>query len=132
MKQPAATPSPAAAPPSAAADPSPAAAPPPADAAPAPPATPGFATVKLSRPLTAIDRILTELSFREPTGADICDIGFPQRGGGGVDGALMTAFIARLAGIPLTSARALSAADWTKCTNAISDFFVPTAEPSSS
>lgn len=89
-------------------------------------------TLVLSNPINAHDEEVTELLFREPNGGDIIAIGMPMtfvsKPGGGdttvkVDGAAMGEYISRLAGIPLSSVKMLSAADTMGAVGLVMDFF---------
>ena len=82
--------------------------------------------VTLSKPVSAHGDEVTVLTFREPTCEDIVACGYPLVIG--EDGALPQAgaivkYIARLGGIPPSSAKALSALDFTACMKVILPFF---------
>jgi hypothetical protein len=87
--------------------------------------------VDLTTPIQAHGREMKQLEFREPNGGDVAACGFPFRFSVNEDGsqnimpeaAAITALIARLGNIPLSSAKALSFTDWMACMGAVFDFF---------
>jgi len=87
--------------------------------------------VKLTKPIQAHGREITELEFREPNGGDVAACGFPFQFANSEDGATsikpeaaaITALIARLGNIPLSSARSLTFTDWTNCMGEVFSFF---------
>ena len=87
--------------------------------------------IELTKPIQAHGREIKELEFREPNGGDVAACGFPFRFTVNEDGtqtvspeaAAITALIARLADIPLSSARALTFTDWMAAMGAIFSFF---------
>jgi len=100
----------------------------------------GPVTVTLSKPVPAHGENVSQLTFREPTGADLAQAGMPVRFGL-VDGEAgmtinpreMTAMLSRLGAVPATTIAGLSAADWTAAAYAVAPFFVPAAtSPTSS
>ncbi len=88
------------------------------------PSLPGV--VKLSRPVQMLDGEITELKLREPNGNDLAECGYPLRFT--PDGSFeflakpMTALIARLAGVPLTTVQSLRAGEWSLCAGVIGGF----------
>lgn len=83
-------------------------------------------TVKLSRPITAIDQTFTELTFREPTGADVVASGHPIGSDGKlgkVDAESVAVLIGRLAGLPRRSVDEMPISDWSACMKAVMGFF---------
>lgn len=82
-------------------------------------------TVKLSTPLpgeVAWGEPLAEITFRNPTGKDIREYGFPVRDNQ-MDEQRMTAWIAGLAALPPRTVDAMSVQDWMACAAAVADFF---------
>ena len=108
-----------------------------ADAAP-PPAPPGPIVIKLSKPIQAHGEMVSELSFREPTGLDIELVGVPVHftwvAGDNVasDGGVQVVYsknmgmmLSHLAAVPPSSIKMLAAKDWIKCAMAVQSFFLP-------
>lgn len=92
-------------------------------------------TIKLSQPVTSIDRELTELTFRAPVGRDLIKAGFPMNiegGGMKIDAEAMTVLMARCASVPRTVIESLPIADWTACMNAVMGFLGPVTSEESS
>jgi hypothetical protein len=88
----------------------------------------------LSRAIKAGGEEVTELSFREPNGADILNVGNPVVIDMASDPPRVThderkmrAMISRLAAIPTSSVDQLSPQDWVGCAWALTPFFVPAA-----
>lgn len=87
--------------------------------------------VKLTQAIQAHGEEKTTLEFRQPTGADIAACGFPfsftvtDEGGTTIqpNAPAITAMIARLGNVPLSSARALVFADWMTCMGELFSFF---------
>jgi len=87
--------------------------------------------LELTKPIQAHGREIKEIDFREPNGGDVAACGFPFKFTVNEDNtqtispeaAAITALIARLGNIPLSSARALSFNDWMAAMGAIFDFF---------
>jgi len=87
-------------------------------------------TVPLTKPITAHDKELTELTFREPVPEDLMQIGSPvlmipsADGDMGIDvrPKIIGAYIVRLAGIPLSSVKAMSITDFMACQGALLPF----------
>jgi hypothetical protein len=86
---------------------------------------------KLNQPIQAHGAEMSELEFRNPNGGDVAACGFPFSFTVTEEGAqvihpnapAITALISRLGNIPLSSARALSFADWMACMTEIFSFF---------
>jgi hypothetical protein len=87
--------------------------------------------MELTKPIQAHGREVSTLEFREPNGGDVAACGFPFRFTVGEDGnqtimpeaASITALIARLGNIPLSSARSLSWQDWMAAMGEVFTFF---------
>lgn len=88
-------------------------------------------TVRLSKPIKAHNEELTELTLREPTGDDVIEIGYPylimmpEGTVAGIDirPRVIYNYIARLGGIPLSSAKQVSLKDMAVLQAHIMDFF---------
>lgn len=84
-------------------------------------------TVTLNKPIKAHGDEVTTLTFREPNGDDIMTCGFPLQMNG--DGSftpiagVIGKYISRLAGIPASSVKALTAPDFQACMMTIIPFF---------
>lgn len=94
-----------------------------------------MSVVTLSHPLRVLKDDVAELTFREPTGADLVKCGYPMRfNGDGMTEVVtpaMSKMIAALAGIPPVSVERLSVPDWNACMTVVMDFFgAPTATSS--
>ncbi len=92
--------------------------------------------ITLTRAVTAIDRELTEITLREPTGADLVKAGYPMRftgsGASEIDANAMTALMARLGNVPRGTMEAMAFGDWNRCMLAVLAFLgVPTSPTSS-
>lgn len=102
--------------------------------------------ITLSRPVKAHGNDVTVLEFREPTGDDILACGMPFNVSQRTDGTSLQimdmpatyAYIVALAGIPMSSAKAMKAPDVIKAYGAIAGFFgeapettIPEQKPSS-
>ncbi len=89
----------------------------------------GDRVIPLSKPIMAHGEERTELSFREPTGADLAACGMPVKLSESFDVEFdtkkMAAMLAALSGVPPSSIGQLKSVDWTTCAWAITDFFVP-------
>lgn len=84
------------------------------------------ATVKLFKPVIAHGNEIASLAFREPTGDDIIQCGFPVHMGetvSTINTAAIAKYISRLAQVPPSTVRQLSAADFQRCVGAIIPFF---------
>lgn len=84
----------------------------------------------LSKPITAHGEELTELELREPTGDEVCEIGFPyllhiNDGETMIElrPKLIRAYVSKLAGVPPSSLSALSPADISTATGVVMGFF---------
>ena len=86
----------------------------------------------LSMPITAHGEEVDQITLRQPTTADLIDLGQPMRllPGNGLDEAaievrmnVVANYVARLAAIPLSSVKALSLSDFGKATQAVLVFF---------
>jgi hypothetical protein len=92
-------------------------------------------TVRLHKPVRALDKVYSELTFREPTARDIYDVGNPvemdpRTGGMKFDPVIGAEMMARLANVPLgTITHQMSAKDFLNCQWKITPFFVPQGEP---
>jgi len=88
-------------------------------------------TVTLRKPIVQGPQRFTVLSFREPTGGDLCESGYPfklSRGSDGetvrlFDAPAITQLISRLASVPLSAAKALGVLDWNDCMDTVAGFF---------
>lgn len=82
--------------------------------------------VRLSRPLSAYGKEVTELVLREPLGGDITTNGFPVkwiRGARQIDARIMGRFIDDLANLPCGSSDKLAASDWLSACQIIAQYF---------
>lgn len=92
-------------------------------------------TVRLHKPVRALDKVLSELTFREPTARDIYEVGNPvdvdpRTGNIKFDPVIGAEMMARLAGVPVgTITNQMSAKDWLNCQWRVTPFFVPQGEP---
>jgi hypothetical protein len=91
-------------------------------------------TVTLEKQVEAHGETIKDLKFREPTGADIEECGIPvnfrynmdkQSIEFDVDGKAMTQMMSRLASVPTSTIRMLTASDWVSCSFALQRFFQP-------
>jgi hypothetical protein len=95
----------------------------------------GSRRVTLRKPIRELDAArknivnIDELIFREPTAEDIEIAGNPVMLDDKLDvkwnEGKMSAMMARLAGVHLSSIRKIAASDWTNCAWAITPFFMP-------
>ena len=91
----------------------------------------GLSMVKLTQAIQAHGAETTELEFRKPTGGDVAACGFPfsftvtDEGGTTIqpNAPAITAMIARLGNIPLSSAKSLAFDDWMACMGELFSFF---------
>jgi len=104
----------------------------PAEAAPAEakkPEGPWIGKLPLRKAVNAHGDMVSELTFREPTGGDIADCGNPivpgQTGRMQFDGPVMTEMMARLALVTPKTIRDLHPKDWTNGAYMIAGFFLP-------
>jgi hypothetical protein len=88
--------------------------------------------IQLSRPVTAHGEEIASLTLREPTPEDVMAVGMPSLLIPSADGEsigieirakLIGQYIVRLAGVPLSTVKALSLADFTACQGVIMSFF---------
>ena len=87
--------------------------------------------VKLTQAIQAHGNEMTELEFRKPNGGDVAACGFPfsftvtEESGTTIqpNAPAITAMIARLGNIPLSSAKALAFNDWMTCMGELFSFF---------
>lgn len=89
-------------------------------------------TITLSAPVMAHGEEITCLVLRQPTTADLIELGQPMRllpGNGMEDPAVevrmnvVAHYVARLAAVPLSSVKALSLGDFGRATQAVLGFF---------
>ena len=92
--------------------------------------------MKLLKPIQAHGETVTELTFREPTGADITRNGFPFKYSESLDGqvrlfdaAVITKFIADLAGVPPSSVAQMTVVDYTRSMGHVVGFFFRSGTP---
>jgi hypothetical protein len=82
--------------------------------------------VQLTKPIVAFpDKpgdTISELNFREPTGADLCDLGVPLKTEGPAFGNLIRCYIMRLAAVPSSAVDQMAVADWMKAMDIITSF----------
>ena len=95
-------------------------------------------TIKLSSPVEAHGEKLSELTFRNPAGADLAKCGFPFRFSSRngetareIDTVAMSAMIARLTSVPPSSVDAMAASDWMEAMGVVTDFLGDSAPMSS-
>ena len=87
--------------------------------------------VKLTQAIQAHGNEIAELEFRKPNGGDVAACGFPfsftvtEESGTTIqpNAPAITAMIARLGNIPLSSAKALAFNDWMTCMGELFSFF---------
>ncbi len=96
------------------------------------PADDGSISVPLEKPIQVFADKVTVLKFRKPTAADIIQLGnpvifdpFSDLPKLTHDARIMTAMMARLAGVPSSSIGFLEPRDWVSCAWALSPFFMP-------
>jgi len=93
------------------------------------PEGPWIGKLPLRKPVNAHGEMVSELTFREPTGGDIADCGNPIVPGGTgrmqFDGPVMTEMMARLAVVTPKTIRDLHPKDWTNGAYMIAGFFLP-------
>jgi Phage tail assembly chaperone proteins, E, or 41 or 14 len=89
-------------------------------------------TIKLRKPVSAHGDMVKELTFREPTGADIMSLGdeYPitidwTTGIIKINPAPMGTIMSLLAAVPPSTIRMLKARDWSTCAHALMGFFPP-------
>lgn len=88
-------------------------------------------TLALKKPIQAGDKEISELTFREPTGGDIMELGQPTLLLPSADGTSVAVevragvigrYIMKLAAIPLPSVKALAPSDFARCQGVVMDF----------
>ncbi|APW38963.1 hypothetical protein RD110_18590 [Rhodoferax koreense] len=96
-------------------------------------------TIQLKKPIRAHGADVSEVTLREVTTEDIMDLGQPfllimDNGSTGVQiqHKTVAAWIVRLAGVPLSSVKAMDPADFGKATAMVMGFFGASDEPESS
>lgn len=89
-------------------------------------------TLTLTTPVTAHGAEIDRITLRQPTTADLIELGQPMRllPGNGMDEPaidirmnVVAHYVARLAAIPLSSVKALSLSDFGRATQAVLGFF---------
>jgi len=83
-------------------------------------------TVALKKPITAHGEDVTVLTFKEPTGQEIIECGYPMRiADGGVipETGSIAKYISKLASVPPSSVRQLGPDDFNACMSAVLGFF---------
>ncbi|MDO9235948.1 MAG: phage tail assembly protein [Aquabacterium sp.] len=89
-------------------------------------------TVPLVKPVAAHGDEVSELTFREPLPEDVMQIGMPtllipssdgESVGVEIRAKVIGQYISRLAGIPMSSVKALAIADFLQCQGVIMGFF---------
>ena len=92
-------------------------------------------TITLTRPVRSIDRELTELVMREPTGRDLAECGFPTRvregGAIEIDPVAVNKLGARLCNVGRPTIESLRMADWNALMAAVLGFLGGSAPTSS-
>lgn len=96
-------------------------------------------TLSLTKPIEANGATIASLIFREPTGGDLAECGMPvsfeligSEPQMAIDPKAMTAVLARLASVPPSSIRLLTAGDWTAAAYMVAPFFLPAVSSSTS
>ncbi len=92
--------------------------------------TPESLTVTLRKPVQAHGEELSRISMREPTPADLMELGSPMLmipgsdGGVGLDirHGVVARYISRLGGIPLSSVKEMNITDFMACSGALLPF----------
>lgn len=87
--------------------------------------------IKLSKPISAHDEQINELTLREPTGDDVIEVGYPylilmkdgESTGIEIRPKAIYSYISKLGGIPLSSAKLISLADVATLQGVIMGFF---------
>ncbi|MGX1151450.1 phage tail assembly protein [Bradyrhizobium ottawaense] len=89
-------------------------------------------TFKLRKPVDAHGEKISEITFREPTGADIEAAGLPVNIDFSFDppriefdARKMSAMMSVLAAVPPSTIRALAPKDWSTCAWGLASFFIP-------
>jgi hypothetical protein len=88
--------------------------------------------VPLRKPVQAHGDMLNEMTFREPSGADIEAAGFPltfdfntEPPTPSLNEKKMAAMMSRLAAVPPSTIKALDYKDWSTCAWSLAGFFMP-------
>lgn len=85
-------------------------------------------TLTLSKAITAHNETVTVLEFREPTGKDVRELGYPYQVGNDesikLSASVTAKYISRLANIPMSSVDEMSPADMGLAGALIIGFFV--------
>ncbi len=91
--------------------------------------------VKLSKPILIGDQELTELDLREPTIAEVSELGYPflvveSQGGSGIQALpkVVLAYASKLAAVPPSSLKNISITDLLALQGAVQSFFGDMAE----
>lgn len=91
-------------------------------------------TVKLAKPVTAHGEQITELTLREPTVEDIMDLNQPfliivgdDETGIRIQGKTIGLYIVRLAGVPMSTVKQITPADFSAAQTVVMSFFGPGA-----
>lgn len=94
-------------------------------------------TVKLGKPIQAHGETLTELTLREPTVADVAELGYPfavvqGSSGGGIEmkPGVVLKYASRLAAVPPSSLQGISIPDLMRIQEVVMSFFGDGAETS--
>lgn len=84
-------------------------------------------TLTLAKPITAHNEPISILEFREPTGRDVRELGYPYQLNQDDSITLLAGvtakYIVRLAGIPMSAVDEMSAADLNVASHLVSSFF---------
>ena len=89
-------------------------------------------TVKLSKPISAHGEEISEITLREPTPEDVMQVGSPQllipsadgeSVGIEIRGKVIGQYISRLGSVPMSSVKAMTIGDFTRCQGVIMGFF---------
>jgi hypothetical protein len=80
--------------------------------------------ILLRKPITANGEQMEELNLREPTAADIIDVGMPVTPDSRLDAPVIAMMISRLAAVPPSSVRSMHPTDFTNACYRLADFFV--------
>lgn len=84
-------------------------------------------TVKLTRPITAYGKEVSEIELEQPDGGDIMEVGMPflllGDGSYTVRADVVGKYIVRLGGIPQSSVKKMHPADMMACQGAVLGFF---------
>lgn len=87
-------------------------------------------TIQLSQPVTAHGAEITEITMREPVPADTMDLGMPYVIDVSSDDpaiafkpSVIAKYVVRLAGVPMSTVKALSMSDWQALQVEVQGFF---------